>query len=68
MELRQLELLVSVIESGSLTAAAAKCHLSQPAISQQIQALEEEIGEPLLIRRARGVEATTSGDRAPAHR
>jgi LysR family hydrogen peroxide-inducible transcriptional activator len=61
MELRQLELLVSVIESGSLTAAAAKCHLSQPAITQQIQALEEEIGEPLLIRRARGVEPTTAG-------
>ncbi len=61
MELRQLELLASVAEAGSLTAAAARCHLSQPAISQQIQALEEEIGEPLLIRRARGVEPTAAG-------
>lgn len=61
MELRQLELLASVVESGSLTAAASRCNLSQPAISQQIQALEEEIGEPLLIRRARGVEPTAAG-------
>ena len=34
MELRQLELLASVIDSGSLTAAAKHCNLSQPAISQ----------------------------------
>ncbi len=61
MEIRQLELFAGVIEAGSLTAAAARCHLSQPAISQQIQALEEEIGEPLLIRRARGVEPTAAG-------
>lgn len=61
MELRQLELLASVVESGSLTAAAKRCNLSQPAISQQIQALEEEIGEALLIRRARGVEPTAAG-------
>jgi LysR family hydrogen peroxide-inducible transcriptional activator len=61
MELRQLEILASVAESGSLTAAAKLCNLSQPAISQQIQALEEEIGEPLLIRRARGVELTAAG-------
>lgn len=61
MELRQLELLANVIASGSLSAAAAKCHLSQPAISQQIQALEGEIGEPLLVRRARGVEPTAAG-------
>jgi LysR family hydrogen peroxide-inducible transcriptional activator len=61
MELRQLEILASVAESGSLTAAARRCNLSQPAISQQIQGLEEEIGEPLLIRRARGVDLTSAG-------
>ena len=61
MELRQLEILASVAESGSLTAAAKRCNLSQPAISQQIHALEEEIGEALLIRRARGVDVTAAG-------
>lgn len=61
MELRQLEVLAAVADAGSLTAAAARCHLSQPAITQQIKALEDEIGEPLLIRRARGVEPTPAG-------
>lgn len=61
MELRQLEIFGAVVDAGSLTAAAVRCHLSQPAISQQIQSLEEEIGEPLLVRRARGVEPTAAG-------
>jgi LysR family hydrogen peroxide-inducible transcriptional activator len=61
MEIRHLEVLAAVVEAGSLTAAAARCHLSQPAISQQIHALEEEIGEALLFRRPRGVEPTAAG-------
>ncbi|WP_193212647.1 LysR family transcriptional regulator [Luteolibacter marinus] len=67
MEFRQLELLAGVIDAGSLTAAATRCNLSQPAISQQIQALEEEIGEPLLIRRARGIEPTAAGLKVLEH-
>ena len=67
MEFRQLEVLAQVIDAGSLTAAARCCNLSQPAISQQIQALEDEIGEPLLIRRARGVEPTASGRTVVEH-
>lgn len=61
MELRQLELLRCILEEGSLTAAAKRCHLSQPALSQQIQALEAELGEPLLLRKPRGVEPTPAG-------
>lgn len=61
MEIRQLELLSSAVELGSLTAAAKRGHLSQPAMSQQIHALEEELGEALLIRKPRGVEATAAG-------
>ncbi|BCU76491.1 LysR substrate-binding domain-containing protein [Luteolibacter sp. LG18] len=61
MEIRQLELLRAILEEGSLTAAAKRCHLSQPALSQQIQALEAELGEPLLIRKPRGVEPTAAG-------
>lgn len=67
MEFRQLEILQSVARAGSLTAAATRCHLSQPAISQQIQALEEELGESLLIRRPRGVELTAAGITALDH-
>ena len=67
MEFRQLEVLAHVIDAGSLTAAARRCNLSQPAISQQIQALEDEIGEPLLIRRARGVEPTAAGRTVVEH-
>jgi len=61
MELRQLELLRCILEEGSLTAAAKRCHVSQPALSQQIHALEEELGEALLVRKPRGVEATAAG-------
>jgi LysR family hydrogen peroxide-inducible transcriptional activator len=67
MEIRQLELLRCVLEEGSLTAAARKCFLSQPALSQQIQALEAELGEPLLIRRPRGVEPTAAGTLLMTH-
>lgn len=61
MELRQLEILSAIVETGSLTAAATRCNLSQPAISQQVQALEQELGEALLIRKHRGVEPTAAG-------
>ena len=67
MEIRQLEVFATVAEAGSLTAAAARCHLSQPAITQQIKALEDEIGETLLIRRARGVEPTAAGHTVLEH-
>jgi LysR family hydrogen peroxide-inducible transcriptional activator len=67
MELRQLELLRCIFDEGSLTAAAKRCHLSQPALSQQIRALEEEVGEPLLVRKPRGVEATAAGEMLMGH-
>lgn len=67
MELRQLELLRTVLEEGSMTAAARRSHLSQPALSQQMAALEDELGEPLLIRKARGVEPTPAGSLVLAH-
>ncbi len=62
MELRQLEFFVAVVEEGSLSAASKRCRLSQPALSQQMQSLEEALGEPLLNRRPRGVEPTAAGE------
>lgn len=62
MELRQLQSFVTIVEEGSLSAAAKRHHLSQPALSQQLQALEQEFGETLLHRHARGIEPTAAGE------
>ncbi|MFD0782985.1 LysR family transcriptional regulator [Micromonospora azadirachtae] len=59
--LRAFECLVAVGESGSVTQAAASLHMSQPALSHQISALEREIGAALFERRARGVRLTPAG-------
>lgn len=61
MELRQLRYLCSVVDEGSFTAAAAACAIAQPSLSQQILNLEQEFGQPLLIRHARRVELTEAG-------
>jgi LysR family transcriptional regulator, hca operon transcriptional activator len=62
MELRHLRYFVAVAEEGSLTVAAARrLHTAQPSLSRQIRDLEYEVGAPLLIRGARGVELTQSG-------
>lgn len=59
--LRALECLVAVLDAGSITEAAARLHLSQPALSHQIGALERELGTPVLERLPRGVRATAVG-------
>lgn len=61
MEFRQLHYFARVVEEGSFTAAARRCAVAQPSLSLQIQKLEEELGEPLLLRRPRGVSVTESG-------
>ncbi|RZT41778.1 LysR family transcriptional regulator [Cupriavidus agavae] len=61
MNLKRLEHLVAVAEEGSLAAAARRVHLSQPALTRSIQALEEEAGAVLLDRGARGVTLTAVG-------
>ena len=43
MLLRQLSYFIAVVETGSFTGAAERCHISQSAVSQQIQALEREL-------------------------
>ncbi len=61
MDLRQLEYFSAIVKEGSLTAAARACRIAQPSLSQQLRALEEELGEPLVHRRHRGVEPTAAG-------
>ncbi|MEU8228677.1 LysR family transcriptional regulator [Actinoplanes sp. NPDC048967] len=64
--LRALECLVAVTDTGSITEAARLLHSSQPAVSQQIAALERETRTPLLRREARGVSLTPAGRAAVA--
>jgi DNA-binding transcriptional LysR family regulator len=59
--LRALECLVALVEAGSVTGAAAQLHLSQPALSHQISALEKEIGTPVVERLPRGIRPTAAG-------
>ncbi|MEM9481200.1 MAG: LysR substrate-binding domain-containing protein [Verrucomicrobiota bacterium] len=61
MEFRQLKYFATIVEEGSFTAAARKCGVAQPSLSQQIQNLENELGESLLKRNARGVAVTDAG-------
>ena len=61
MLLRQIESYQSVVKNNSFTLAAEERHISQSAISQQIKALEDEIGAELLIRKNRRFELTEAG-------
>ena len=62
VELRHLRYFVAVAEAGSLTVAAEqRLHTAQPSLSRQIRDLEYEVGVPLLVRSAQGVELTDSG-------
>jgi len=61
MELRHLRYFNAVAEAGSLTAAAAQLHISQPPLSVAISQLEASMGVQLLIRTPRGVELTSAG-------
>lgn len=61
MDLRQLRYFVSVVDSGSFTAAAERLRIAQPSLSQHVIALEKELGVKLLERQSRGVRTTTLG-------
>jgi LysR family nitrogen assimilation transcriptional regulator len=63
LELRQLRYFVSVAREGSFSKASEKLHIAQPALSRQIQLLEDEFGVELLHRTAKGAHATEAGRR-----
>ncbi|HEX6452739.1 MAG TPA: LysR family transcriptional regulator [Trebonia sp.] len=66
ISLRGLECLVTIVEQGSLTKAAAVLHMSQPALSHQIAAIERELGTPVIERLPRGIRPTVAGLAAAA--
>ena len=61
MELRHLRYFVAVAEDENVTRAAARLHVSQPALSRQIHDLEDELGFALLQRSAKSVRLTEAG-------
>lgn len=61
VSLRQLEYLVTVVDEGSFTRAAELLHVTQPALSHQVRALERTLGSPLLERLPRSVRLTAAG-------
>jgi DNA-binding transcriptional LysR family regulator len=61
MELYQLRTFAAVAEEGHLTRAAERLHVSQPAVSGQIKALEQELGVRLFERSASGMALTIAG-------
>jgi len=63
MELHQLRYVAAVAQTGNFSRAAEHCHVSQPSLSQQIQKLEEELGERLFDRLRRHAQLTTAGER-----
>jgi DNA-binding transcriptional LysR family regulator len=63
VDLRQLEILRAIVESGSFTAAGERLHVSQSAISRQVLLLEEEFKEPLFLRFGRRIQITPTGEK-----
>lgn len=61
MELRQLRYFVAIVDHGSLSRAALVLHIAQPALTQQLRQLEEELGAQLLHRSAQGMTSTDAG-------
>jgi LysR family transcriptional regulator, nitrogen assimilation regulatory protein len=63
MELKSLHYFVRIAEIGSITGAAAHLKIAQPALSRQVQRLEDEVGAALFTRASRGVKLTEAGQK-----
>ncbi len=61
MDIRQLRYFTAIVDAGSLSRASKRLHIAQPALSQQLAKLEDQVGKPLLHRSSKGVEPTENG-------
>lgn len=61
LEVRHLELVVAIADCGSLRKAAARLHLTQPAVTTQLKRIEDHLGGALFLRAADGVRLTPTG-------
>src|ERR1700749_1301061 len=62
MEMNKLRYAVALARTGNFSRAAEQCRVSQPSLSQQIQKLEEELGERLFDRMKRQTKLTSHGE------
>jgi DNA-binding transcriptional LysR family regulator len=62
MDLKQTQYFVALYEEQSMTRAAQRLHIVQPALSMQIAKLEQDVGRQLFRRHSRGVTPTPAGD------
>lgn len=62
MSVAQIEYFVAVAEEGHLTRAAHRLRVSQPPLTRQIRALEDELGTPLFVRGPRGMRLLPEGE------
>lgn len=67
LDVKRLQVLMYVVERGSVTAAAEALSYTPSAISQQLQRLEREVGQPLLERKPRGMVPTDTGHVLAGH-
>src|SRR5665647_2395729 len=63
LELRHLRTLTALHETGSVSRAAKRVHLTQSALSHQIKALQTHYGLPVIQRRGQSIELTEAGKR-----
>ncbi|WP_353475057.1 LysR substrate-binding domain-containing protein [Salipiger sp. H15] len=61
MDIRQLRYFVEIVEMGSLSRASKSLHIAQPALSQQVAKLEDQVGKALLVRSPKGVTPNEAG-------
>ncbi|PIG08208.1 LysR family transcriptional regulator [Comamonas sp. 26] len=66
-DLTDLQLFVHILDSGTLTAAAQRCHLTLASASERVRGMEALLGTALLVRQARGVQPTAAGHTLGQH-
>jgi LysR family nitrogen assimilation transcriptional regulator len=61
MDIRQIRAFLAIADTGSVTQAAERLHIVQPAVSRQLKLLEDDVGAPLFERDRRGMQLTEAG-------